>query len=655
MRIIKKHVITIFFGIIMALSLCSSVHALPVFPGAEGFGTDTPAGRGGQVIKVTNLNASGSGSFREAIEALGPRIVVFEVSGTIQIDGYVTIRNPYITIAGQTAPSPGITLKGTSLIVRTHDVLVQHLRFRVGDQGGMVANNRDALAIGNETPTTYNVVIDRCTFSWAIDETISIWYAGTHDITVSNCIVSEALYNSIHPDGPHSSGLIAGPQVENVSVIDNLFAHNYMRNPYIRSKSIVVSNNLIYNNSLWGTMTEDYENAINLSLVGNTYIKGANSGGLCNYALYLYGAFPHANSGDQFYVHDNSCVAAGADDWDAVYDRGFESSVRVNSPPVWPQGFSAMPNSQVKDSVLKNAGARSFDRDAVDDRVINDVRNGTGKIIDSQYDVGGWPNLAQNHRTLTAPANPDGDDDGDGYTNLEEWLHSFDTGTGDVSPVVDDPIDPPLFSVSQETVFSSVSSVTGDTMNWEPLNPDRWAVVSDGDDLRYGIMTSSYSNLTGSRLGEYSLIKNKTYDDFVFEAKVKSTENFTSNISADYCVVFDYQDLNNYYYMMFNAYASNTELFKVVNGTRQLIAEAANLAIPDNAYHVVKIERTGDNIRISFDNTQILEAVDSQFNSGRVGIGGFNDASLWDDITVAEQNAVALPPSKPEGLRIVTQ
>jgi len=649
MRIIKKNLVVIFGVCILALNLCSNVHALPVFPGAEGFGTDTPAGRGGQVIKVTNINASGPGSLRAAIDASGPRVVVFEVSGTIPINSILVVNNPYITIAGQTAPSPGITLKGATLIVNTHDVLIQHLRVRPGDKEGYTPNNRNAISIANINSDVYNVIIDHCSTSWGIDGNILVWRSGAYklqDVTISNTIISEALHNSIHPDGPHSMALLVGDHVKNTSIIGNLFAHNNERNPLMKGDtSVVIANNVVYNPGSIATYFTGSSGPDLASLVGNVYIPQNSSA----YAIDIYSTISDQS---KIYISDQLCDSGT--DMVCVKNRKGDGII-VDTPPIWVSGYSPRPSFEAKDYVLQNVGARPWDRDSVDDRIINDVINGTGSIIDSQSEVGSWPNLAQNHRSLTIPANPDGDDDGDGYTNLEEWLYSFDAGTGNVPPVIDEPTDPPSPTVSDETVFSSVSSVTGDTVNWEPLNADRWAVVSDGDDLRYGIMTSSYSNLTGSRLGEYSLIKNKTYDDFVFEAKVKSTENFTSNISADYAVLFDYQDSNNYYYMMFNAYASNTELFKIVNGSRQLIATASNLAIPDNTYHVVKIERTGDNINVMFDNTQILEAVDSQFDSGRVGIGSYNDASLWDDITVSEQNVIVQAPSIPQGLRLVTE
>jgi len=649
---LKKHVICSLLMLIIVFALNGAAFAIPVFPGAEGFGTQTVAGRGGQVIKVTNLNSSGTGSLKAAVETSGPRIVVFEVSGTIEVNGYLSIKNPYITIAGQTAPSPGITLKGATLAVRTHDVLIQHLRVRVGDEGGVDPLNRDALSIGIESPAVYNVVVDHCSLSWAIDETIEMWYSGQHDITISNCIISEALYDSLHPKGPHSAGVIAGPEISNVSILDNLFANNYFRNPYIRSESIVVSNNFIYNAGLWGGADiEDLENPIEASIVGNVVIPGADSGSYVDYALSLK-TMAHAGSGSYVYASDNECVNRTSDPWSCVDDRnGYRSLVEVKSAPVWPSGYSTMASSQVKEYVLNNAGARPSDRDSVDIRVVKGAEDGTGRRIDSQYDVGGWPNLAKNYRALTIPANSSGDDDGDGYTNLEEWLYAFSAGIGDTAgDDTQESADEQDTQAVQETVFSSVDSVTGDSLNWTPLTSSRWAVISDGGDLCYGIVTSDYNSLPVSRLGEYSLVNNKTYSNFTFQAKVKSTEDLTANASADYCAVFNFQDPDNYYYVMVSSLSSNSQLFKVVNGTRELISDAANLFVPDNAYHNLMVERTGDSIKVFFDNALALEATDSTFVSGNVGIGSFNDACLWDDVQINEA-----APATPTGLRLMLE
>jgi pectate lyase len=164
------------------------------------------------------------------------------------------------------------------------------------------------------------------------------------------------------------------------------------------------------------------------------------------------------------------------------------------------------------------------------------------------------------------------------------------------------------------------------------------------------MITTNYSNLSGKRLGEYSLITNRTYNDFTFTAKVKSTEDLSSNSTSDYNIIFGFQDSNNYYHMMFNSNQAYSQLVKVVNRSRQVIADATNLAITDNAYHDVRLERTGSNIKAYFDGTERINATDSTFSSGRVGIGGYNDASFWDDIVVTTINDTTAP-STPTNLQ----
>jgi pectate lyase len=265
------------------LLLSAQAFAIPVIPGAAGFGMETPAGRGGTVYKVTNLNATGTGSLRACIDGSGPRVCVFEVSGTIRLTADLMVRNDFLTIAGQTAPSPGIILRGAALRIQASDVLVQHLRIRVGDDAvGPAPANRDALKIeGSSTKTVRNIVVDHCSFSWAIDETVSVW--GPHDnITFTNNIFAEPLDESIHPtdDGTgiekHGFGVILGSAAgSSVTMKGNLFAHQVERNPLSRASELVFVNNVVYNR---GTMDLDIQGeggaASRNTVLNNLFIRG---------------------------------------------------------------------------------------------------------------------------------------------------------------------------------------------------------------------------------------------------------------------------------------------------------------------------------------------------------------------------------------------
>lgn len=237
----------------LLLAVNINIWSQVAFPGAEGFGAKSIGGRGGTVIEVTNLNDAGTGSLRAACEASGARTVVFRVSGLISLKSRIYIQNPYITIAGQTAPGDGICIRGGQLSVNTHDVIIRYIRSRAGDNtdydSGINPINRDAFEIQNQNTAPYNIIFDHCSASWGVDETMSTWYA-CKDITFQYCIIAEGLHNSLHPEGPHSKGLLIGEGARNISIHHNVFACNWERNPLIKGGTTTeVVNNVMYN---WG-------------------------------------------------------------------------------------------------------------------------------------------------------------------------------------------------------------------------------------------------------------------------------------------------------------------------------------------------------------------------------------------------------------------
>ena len=191
------------------------------------------------------------GTLRHAINQEGPRVVVFEVSGTIRVDRWMDIANPYITIAGQTAPSPGIFLRGAVLNVGTHDVLIRHLRIAPGDDPkGVESENRDCLAIANPRAMPTQIVIDHCTFTWSVDESFSTWYP-VAEITFRHLLVSEPLHNSIHLENgvleAHGFGPLFYHNPESkITMTGNLISHCASRMPASGSGSLVMVNNFLY-------------------------------------------------------------------------------------------------------------------------------------------------------------------------------------------------------------------------------------------------------------------------------------------------------------------------------------------------------------------------------------------------------------------------
>ena len=625
----------------------ASLSQLPVIPGAQGYGIDTPAGRGGTVHFVRSLAASGPDTLEACVSASGPRVCVFEVSGTITLTTELDVRNGQLTIAGQTAPSPGILIRGAGLMIRANDVLVQHLRFRVGDDpAGPRYVDRDALQIVSfGTYTARNVVIDHCSFSWSIDEVISVWSdsgldAGFDDVTLRNNIFSEPLDDSFHTsleDGggvheDHGFGPILGGEYNpngHVDLVGNLFAFNVSRNPLSGASNLAMVNNVIYGvPQLGATQLLAYDaDPTRSALVGNVYRRAVSP-------VIRLTALP---SGSRVYLADNDAPNAATDQWAEVefFMGGSRAALEAMTPPAWPSGLVAQPASATFANVLANAGARPADRDPVDTRLIASVMANTGTVINCvspdgsqrcMANGGGWPVLAQNTRTLTPPANPSGDDDGDGYTNLEEWLHGYAAMVEGTVPVMP----PNRFSADP---------FHGQRTDWEELTPSRWGVVSLDGDWRYAITTSTYDAPASLGLGEYALSRQPAQRDFRLRARVRSTEDFQANAGADACLVFGYQGPSDYFYLMLSALGANNQLFRFQGGVRSLVADVGSTLLPDGQWHDVELERVGASVVVRLDGTQRLQTTVSGFPLGRVGLGSFNDAVAFDDVVLAALGA----------------
>nr|WP_298717101.1 hypothetical protein [uncultured Steroidobacter sp.] len=397
-------------SLLLLLTAATSLAAadnLLAFPGAQGAAAQTPGGRGGRIIRVTTLDASGPGSLLEALETKGPRIVVFEVGGVIDMQKHeIKIKEPFLTIAGQTAPSPGITLIRTGIDVLTHDVIVQHIRVRTGSAGAEKRKGWEPDAFS--TVGAYNVIVDHCSMTWAVDEnlsasgprftgkTVADWRKGTsHSITFSNNIIAEGLRHSTHAKGEHSKGSLIHDNASDILIINNLYAHNHERNPLFKGGVHgMVINNLIYNPGPravhYNLIAEEwrgqpYQNG-RLALIGNVLRGGPSTPP--NLPLFMLGG-----SGDlEYYEADNIAV-----DWTGQdlpkFGRYTNSAAKIipMAKPALPFGVQLLPAAEVQDAVILNAGARPWDRDPIDARIVADTIEGRGEIIDSEEDVGGYP------------------------------------------------------------------------------------------------------------------------------------------------------------------------------------------------------------------------------------------------------------------------
>nr|WP_222934474.1 pectate lyase [Caulobacter sp. 17J80-11] len=390
------------------------------FPGAQGWAAQTPGGRGGRIIKVTTLAGDGPGSLRAAIEAKGPRIVVFEVGGVIDL-GRKTLKisDPFITIAGQTAPSPGITVIRGGMDINAHDVIVQHIRIRPGsaEQGWMSGWDEDGVSTGG----AYNVIVDHCTLTWATDENLSAsgprftgstpddWRAGTsHAITFSNNIIGEGLAYSAHAKGEHSKGSLIHDNVSDLLIVGNLYAHNYERNPLFKGGVHgVIANNLIYDPGQraihYNLAPEEWQDHAyevgKMTAVGNV-LRAGPSTPTDRLAFLMIGG-----SGDlEYYGKDNIAVDQVGEPLRMFgsYTTSSAKIVQAKKPPVWWDGLNPMPATDVQVSVLRNAGARPWDRDMYDVLLIAEVAEGRGQIIDHEKQVGGYPVQVPTYKPFNA-------------------------------------------------------------------------------------------------------------------------------------------------------------------------------------------------------------------------------------------------------------
>jgi pectate lyase len=404
------------------------------FPGAEGYGAYAKGGRGGEVFLVTTLNDSGPGSLREAVEAKGPRTVIFRVGGVIETKG-LAIREPYITIAGQTAPGDGICIKkaegsGDAFdLSGTHDVIIRFLRFRAGNNTGEEAsaeraNRGDSFRVYDSE----NFIIDHCSCSWGNPETLSA--SGSVDrYTIQWRIASEG-----NNQQKHAFATILGGNRSTWH--HNLFAHMFSRVP--RWGDITVQcdfrNNVIYD---WGH-TCGYGDLRTLNYVNNYVRRGPSTTQRPPYFI----IDPKVVLPASLYLNGN--IMAGVadvcrDNWKGMLaERWLQSPAPFPAPSVQTQSAE-----EALELVLQKAGATLPRRDSVDARAVSHVRNGTGKIIDSEKDVGGWPAYASGQAPVETLGDGIPDDwkkahglsltdprvanavDAEGYTHLEAYLNSL--------------------------------------------------------------------------------------------------------------------------------------------------------------------------------------------------------------------------------------
>jgi pectate lyase len=438
---------------------------VPAFPGAEGFGAVSVGGRGGRIIEVTSLDDSGPGTYREACEAGGPRIVVFKVAGIVNLTRPVAISSPFITIAGQSAPGDGICIAGETTLINTNDVIIRYMRFR---RGALDQQRRDDCLGGQPLR---NIIVDHCSTSWGLDENLSIYRhmgavpgvempkkLGTENVTIQWCISAEALNKYGHAFGGTQGGT-------NASIHHNLYACNTARNPSIGfGDGVDWRNNVLFN---WEHRSIDGGDATStINIVNNYYKPGPATKEnvarrICRPQHLVWASAPGAHP--KWYVKGN--YVAGFPDVTADNTKGVDydpapkgtdpaeyehltqnalTDVEWKAAPVATQSAE-----KAYELVLTGVGATFPDRDPVDIRIIESVKTGKptfgNGIIVTVNDVGGYPEYKGGPAQVDSDhdgmpdwwekkygLNPNDasdaslDKDGDGYMNIEEYLNGTD-------------------------------------------------------------------------------------------------------------------------------------------------------------------------------------------------------------------------------------
>ena len=556
------------------------------FPGAEGYGSLCTGGRGGDVYIVTNLNDAGTGSLRAAIQATGPRIVVFEVGGTIALQSPLKIVNPNLTIAGQTAPGDGICIRNYPVYIEGSqtnynngnpdecNVIIRYMRFRLGDS----QKTEDDAFKGRRG---MNIILDHCSVSWSVDECAS-WYDNKF-FTMQYCLISESLYHSLHDKGDHGYGGIWGGQ--GATFHHNLLADHTSRNPRFcgsrytgnaAAEKIDHRNNVIYN---WGGNSCYAAEGGSYNIVNNYYKYGPAT----NTSIRDRIISPNADDGTntqeagvwgQFYINGNyvwGSTGTTSNNWDGVdgVTDAEKSAIKLSSPFEM-SFYSTATQSAIEayEYVLANVGCVIPVRDTIDTRIIEETRTGTAKyggvygagtgIIDSQTQVEG--------HILYRNGTPPTDTDRDGMP--DEWEKANGLDTNDASDAV-------LTNVSG-TYYTNIEVYINSIVESHEfmVRPINFSIsdISDKD------VTLSWDDIADNE--KYFVIERRHNDSTeyrVIDSVEANVETFTDTTIVDYSA---------YYYRIF---AKNDHVTSLYSDVRRANVIETGIPVEDNGISSVKI------------------------------------------------------------------
>jgi hypothetical protein len=379
------------------------------------------------------LSDDGPGSLRAALTEPGPKTILFQVGGVIDLQDTLAVPSE-TTIAGQTAPGDGVCLRGASLAIRGDDVVIRFMCSRPGNTPGKDdLDDRDAFQILDAR----NVILDHVSAGWSVDEAVSTWFPNVENVTIQNSIIAEALRDAGHGKGDHSMGLLIGDGSKSISVIRNLLAHNDWRNPRIQSSdSVDVVNNLIYN---WGSRATHFADGgalpetTSANIVNNVYIRGPSSPDDKGFIV-----FERTLPGSEYFFYGNTDQYNNPLRPEQGYVKDQDAWDALRSAPARPiENIDVLPATHVIDSVLSDVGANRPRLNAVDARIIATVRDRTGGILnqpsnmtyfgeraETDSDGDGLPDAWEQARGLDEQGQFDANDDrdGNGWSNLDEFL-----------------------------------------------------------------------------------------------------------------------------------------------------------------------------------------------------------------------------------------
>ena len=657
----------------LPLAIAAQFSSAPAFPGAEGYARYTTGGRGGTVYHVTSLedycdnkDYSSSyttetaipGTLRYAVRQSGARIIVFDVAGTIRLKAPLKIANDNITILGQTAPGDGITLRDQNVTIQANNVIIRYLRFRMGDEGMRYYKNGEALsgsdrAIEDDALNSYhkdgdevsNIIIDHCTMSWCTDECGSFY--GNRDFTLQWCILSESLRNSVHEKGQHGYGGIWGG--EKASFHHNLLADHDSRNPRFDhgfvsplAGPVDYINNVVYNwgsNSTYGGENKPNLEAKKFNMINNYYKPGPytqNESHLVNRLLNPTTKCSNCNSTDQynvvpgkFYISGNKVNGSTATisntylAFDSQYSLSqFQSNCVLSSrakssEEKFNYNTISLQSADKAYEVVANYAGASYARDAVDERVISDMRSGTYShegskgssygLIDTQSDVGGWPTLTGTAKT---------DTDGDGIP--DEWEDAYGLNKNDASDAVTYTLDTHGYymnievyanSLVEETIKAQRADATETFTEYYPELADSQSPEITTD------LLPSYSISTGESITlEIEASHTQSYqwykDGTAISGATETSYTYTPNASGSaqfYCIATNNNATGTKTAQSTTATVTASDT-PVITWTFDTGAEGQTATMDDETAGMVKSTRVELGSNLSYNGTQEMKS-----------------------------------------------